>query len=99
MTLSGIISRVASLIVAAVYLCFAIFGGGSWYGAGASLLRVSIILVWPLAFIWFPEQIGSVTGYMGGGYVDAETPPFLIAFMGWFFLLGLPVIFALLLAR
>jgi hypothetical protein len=93
MPLAGIISRALSLLIAAIYLTFALIGGG-----GGAVIRAWIFLVWPLAFIWFPEQIGSVTGYIGGGRVSVETPPFLVALMGWFFLLGMPVLIALLLS-
>jgi hypothetical protein len=49
-----------------------------------------------MAMIWFPEPIGSVTGIVGRGYVSVETPPFFVALMGWFFLVGLPVVIGLL---
>jgi hypothetical protein len=46
----------------------------------------------PLAFIWFPDEIGSVTGYFRTGYVNVQTPGIMISIMGWFFLVGLPVL-------
>jgi hypothetical protein len=49
------------------------------------------ILLVIVSLIWFPEQIGAATGYIGHGVVNAESPPFLVSFMGWVFLLGLPV--------
>jgi hypothetical protein len=46
-----------------------------------------------LALSWFPEELGSFTGYVGrGGRIDTETPPGLVSFMGWFFLVGIPVL-------
>jgi hypothetical protein len=93
MSLGGIISRGLSLVIAAIYLGFALIGGG-----GAAVIQLCVLLVWPLAMIWFPEPLGSLSGYIGGGRVNVETPPFLVAFMGWFFLLGLPVVIALLLS-
>jgi len=52
-------------------------------GCGALLL--------PLAFIWFPDEIGGITGYFGRGQkVDTETPPVVVSFLGWFFLVGFP---------
>jgi len=58
-------------------------------GCGALLL--------PLAFLWFPDEIGGITGYFGRGQkVDIETPPAVVSFMGWFFLVGFPVVFYLL---
>jgi len=47
----------------------------------------------PLGLIWFPEELGSLTGFIGhGGYLSTETPPIMVSFAGWFFLVGLPVI-------
>jgi len=45
----------------------------------------------PVALIWFPEQIGAMTGYLGRGVVDMESPPILVTIMGWVFLVGIPV--------
>jgi hypothetical protein len=45
-----------------------------------------------LAFIWFPEEIGSVTGYFRSGYVKTQTPGIMITIKGWLFLVGLPVL-------
>ena len=44
--------------------------------------------------IWFPEEIGDAKGYFVGhfGLVDRPTPRILIASVGWFFLVGLPVL-------
>ena len=40
-----------------------------------------------------PDDAKAVADAYGhGGYVDTETPPFLISFMGWFLLVGFPVI-------
>ena len=36
---------------------------------------------------------GSYTGPVRGGYVDQTTPPAFIAAAGWFFLVGLPLVF------
>jgi hypothetical protein len=49
-----------------------------------------LALMLPLALIWFPEQLGSFTGYVGrGGSIDTETPGWLVAGFGWLLLLGL----------
>lgn len=56
-------------------------------------LQLWLALLVPLALIWFPEQVGSFTGYVGrGGNIDTETPPFLVSLMGWLFLIGLPLV-------
>jgi hypothetical protein len=59
---------------------------------GAAALKYCPGLLLPLAFIWFPEEIGSVTGYFRSGYVNTQTPGIMITIMGWFFLVGLPVL-------
>src|SRR5262245_50787760 len=38
-----------------------------------------VLLLAPLGLIWFPEEIGSYTGYIGDGRtIDTETPPFIV---------------------
>jgi hypothetical protein len=81
----GITSRSASLIVAIVYVCL----GVSQRGAAA--LAIGLVLLIPLSLIWFPEWLGNVTMRPDG----AETPPLLISFMGWFFLIGFPLLIRL----
>ncbi|HEV8000885.1 MAG TPA: hypothetical protein VGP63_13460 [Planctomycetaceae bacterium] len=85
-----LISRGASLLVAALYLAGAVFD------EGVKGLGFGVVLLFPLALIWFPEPIGSITGIVGRGYVSLETPPFFVALVGWFFLIGVPVIIGLL---
>jgi hypothetical protein len=75
-----LISRGASLLVVAFYLISAVLD------VGVKGLGFGVILLFPMAMIWFPEPIGSVTGIVGRGYVSVETPPFFVALMGWFFL-------------
>jgi len=59
---------------------------------GVAGLKFCAALLVPLAFIWFPDEIGSVTGYFRSGYVNTQTPGIMITIIGWFFLLGLPVL-------
>jgi hypothetical protein len=84
------ISRIASLLVAASYVCLAALGKLP-HNLIASILP-ALLLGLPL--IWFPEQIGSWREII---YRRAGTPPFAVAFMGWVFLLGFPALFAALL--
>ena len=79
-------SRVISGAIAVVYLGFAAYAGG-----GAAVMRFVIFLVFPLACIWFSEEMGSYTGMMRGHMITTETPRCLVAFFGWVLLL-LPVI-------
>lgn len=63
------------------------------HGITKGSLAGGALLLLPLALIWFPEQLGSFTGYVGrGGDIDTETPPGLVSALGWFFLLGYPVL-------
>jgi len=55
-------------------------------------LACLLVLLVPLALIWFPEVIGNATGFIGHGTVDCETPPWLVSAAGWLFLVGLPLL-------
>lgn len=80
------IGKVLSLLVAIGYTVLAVKAGGM-YG-----LKCSASLLFPLALIWFPEEIGSLSGYFKTGYVNVQTPAIILSFIGWFFLVGLPII-------
>ena len=64
---------------------------------GVTGLGCAALVLLPLALIWFPDEIGNATGCLGDLTlrVDTPTPPILISIMGWFFLVGLPVLFYL----
>ncbi len=83
-----IIGKIASLVIAFGYAAVATIAGG------LQGLECSVVLLLPLALIWFADEIGEATGYMAGNYtvVDTPTPAILISIAGWFFLLGLPVV-------
>jgi hypothetical protein len=87
------VGRILSLWVASVYVFIAFkyagLAGLKWFGG----------LLIPLAFIWFPEEIGGLTGYFQTGYVNVQTPGKIISFMGWFSLIGIPVLLYLLFHR
>jgi len=80
------IGKILGLLIAIGYTVLAVRAGGM-FG-----LKCSAALLLPLAFIWFPEEIGGLTGYFRSGYVNVQTPAIIISVMGWFFLVGLPVI-------
>jgi hypothetical protein len=84
------IGKFLSLVIAIGYLVMAAIDMAlSEQGITYHLLGFVVILLFPLALIWFPEELGSFTGYVGrGGYIDTESPPALISFMGWLFLVG-----------
>ena len=83
-------SKLLALLIAAVYVGLA---ARSEDARIDDILAMAGALLFPLALIWFPEALGSMTGYVGrGGYIDTETPPALVAAAGWFILVGLPVV-------
>ena len=92
MSKGEIISRAASLAVAA--LCLSLVASDKV----ATNLQgpMTVGLLFGLLLIWFPERLGSATGFIGHGRVDTETPAALVAFMGWVFLLGVPALIAIL---
>jgi hypothetical protein len=59
--------------------------------------KTGICLLVILCLIWFGDQMGSFTGYIGrGGNIDVETPGWLVCAMGWFLLIGIPVLLTVL---
>jgi hypothetical protein len=88
----GIASRAASLIVAAGYLVFAVQNATPTVSA---LVMFCLALLFPLALIWFPEQIGGLS-WWGTIPITQDSPPFLVSTIGWVFLVGLPLLIAIL---
>jgi hypothetical protein len=95
MSRNEIISKAASLLTATLYLCLAVFGKFPQDLGGP----IALALIVGLPLIWFPEPIGSLTGYFGIGHgaITVETPPVLVALAGWMFLIGVPALVAALL--
>jgi hypothetical protein len=81
-----IIGRILSLLIAVGYTIAAVTSGG------VRGLIVGAWLIFPLVLIWFPEELGDATGFFGRGYITSPSPPILVSFFGWFFLVGMPVI-------
>jgi hypothetical protein len=85
-----VISKIAAVLIAIAYLVIMIIDER---GVSRGVIGMAWVLLVPLALIWFPDEIGSFTGSVGhGGYIDAETPPALVSFMGWFLLVGFPAL-------
>ena len=81
-----------SLAIALVYGVLLIVGQSA-----ETAFKGCVCLLLPLALIWFPGELGNMTGYfLKGSYVNAESSPILLSTLGWFFLVGLPVLFCLL---
>ena len=76
------IHRLASLILAGIYLAAAFIATEPLVA-----LRIAIGLILPMACIWFPEPIGSYTGFMGRAYITQKSPAFIVRFMGWMLML------------
>ena len=89
------LGKVSSLLIAGGYAVSMIVQAR---GFTVDVLKACVALLLPLVLIWLPEQIGDATGYLIGNMVrvDTPTPPILISMMGWFFLIGLPVLLFLL---
>jgi hypothetical protein len=84
------IGKMIALLIAVGYIAAAVVAE---HGFTGNVLKGCAVLVLPMVLIWFPEELGGLTGFaMRGATVDTETPQVLISVMGWFFLIGLPVI-------
>ena len=85
--------RLISLIIAIIYLVFALK-----LGTGEDVLNLFMYLVIPMATIWFGDEMGSLTGIRLGGLgrpvVDKESPGCLVRLLGWMLLL-LPILYVL----
>ncbi len=83
-------SKILGTVIAIVYATLIIMHEG---GITEGAIKCLPALLLPLVLIWFPDELGSMIGYAGrGGNIDVETTPIFISIMGWFFLVGLPVL-------
>ena len=80
--------RILSLIIAAGYVAAAV-------SIGNGLAFRAVFLVFPLACIWFSEEVGGYSGFVGLHPVTSATPGCLIAVVGWLLLLAPAVIVAI----
>jgi hypothetical protein len=95
------IPKIVALLIALGYLIAAILIEHP--SAGAMLMLVSVLLV-PLVLIWFPEvgiswpRRKTILGTyddrdrLSGPTGWRDSPPGLVVFMGWFFLIGMPLL-------
>jgi hypothetical protein len=80
------VSKIAALLLASGYVVAA---GISRDGLPfAATVAVGVVL--PLALIWFPEEIGSWTRWRRGLRMR-PSPAWMVAAMGWVFLVGIPL--------
>ena len=77
------LSRLISLIYVLIMLIITAFT----QELGVAL-KIMGYYIWPLAFIWFPDELGSLTG-IGGFHspqITSTTPEGFVAFGGWMLL-------------
>src|SRR5688500_9884510 len=81
--------RIIATLIALAYVCAMFLNARE---VTPAFMKSALALLFPLALIWFPEQLGGFTGYVGrGGNIDSPTPSVLISGIGWFLLSSLPV--------
>jgi hypothetical protein len=86
----SLVSKICAVLIAIGYFVAMLVAE---HGLTKNSLVGGAVLLLPLVLIWFPEELGSYTGLVTrGGQIDTETPPGLVSAMGWFFLVGLPVL-------
>ena len=92
-------SKIFGLVIALGYLATAIaMSGGDTKGVVVICLCLSL----PLAFIWFPEEIGALTAIVAKrpyGRITTETPASMVTLVGWLCLVGYLPLLAYLLAH
>ena len=86
-SMATVLNRGLSLFVALVYLTAAYL-----YGSGLLTAKVAVVLLLPMACIWFPEALGEYTGVMRLQAITASTPAFLVCAGGWLLLVGVPLV-------
>ena len=92
-------SKILGLVIALGYLATAVAISG-WDTKGVAVFCVSLSL--PLAFIWFPDEIGAFTAIVARrpyGRITTETPASMVTLVGWLCLVGYLPLLAYLLAH
>ncbi len=96
MSRAGVIGRILSLLIALAYVIYVLIRilPHATNAAQTTLvcLEMAAFIAIPVALIWFPEQIGAATGFIGHSTINAETPPILVSIAGWIILLALPIL-------
>jgi hypothetical protein len=88
---TGNTSRALSLLLAVAYVIAASLDSGQ-----KTAIQTSALLLLPLACIWFPQTLASYTGFIGRGqYIDRESSPIMVWFLGWVLILLPFIIFGL----
>ena len=86
--------KVLSLLVSVGYFITAMIL--HWRGEPVTIIFVCFALLLPLIFIWFPDELGNFTGFIGPmDFIDSKTPSFIVSCIGWFFLVAFTILFYL----
>ena len=83
--------RALSLIVAFSYLGLTIYFPGRYGTVITDLFLMSVALAFPLACIWFGDEMGDYYGTLPGPAITRTTPGWMVKLGGWVLLL-LPAI-------
>ena len=83
------ISRLLSLVIAGIYILIAYLGSKAVQGF-TGVLGIALLL--GLACIWFGDELGGMCGYLGHARITSTTPGGFVRFVGWLFLVLLPII-------
>lgn len=66
---------------------------GAYVHAGIeTTLKLAVLLLLPVACIWFPEALGDYTKIVSWQAITERTPALFVAAAGWFLLVGAPLI-------
>jgi hypothetical protein len=82
-------NRILSALVALVYVVGAALAGGAEGGC-----KMGLVLILPLACIWFSEAMGGYTGPTTSMPITAPSPGIMVCILGWVILL-LPGVFVI----
>jgi hypothetical protein len=83
------IGKILGLLIAVGYVITAVVPYGSFE---IPHLFMCGYLLLPLVLIWFPEHVDVIAGQILGDGFNFETPPIFATFLGWVFLVGVPLI-------
>ena len=78
-------NRILSGLVAVAYVVLA-----SVFGGGELAFKTGMMVILPLACIWFSEAMGGFTGIAGTYAITQKSPAIFVCVLGWVLLL-LPV--------
>ena len=87
------IGRTLSLIVAAVYLVITAIYASSQGKLLTDLLIIGAALLFPLACIWFPDELGEYMGALPGPGITRKSPGWMVRICGWVLLLLPAIVF------